>query len=78
MRPGAALTLDHLSPATTYYRRVKTSAGTVSASQSFSIGTLLVIQPPTPVQPLADDAFRTSDRRSSLGTRTRGPRRDGL
>jgi hypothetical protein len=53
-----AITLDHLSPATTYYWRVKTSAGdnpgTVSAPQSFTIGPLLVIQPPTPVQPLAD------------------------
>jgi hypothetical protein len=37
---------------------VKTSAGDnpgiVSSPQSFSIGPLLVIQPPTPVQPLAD------------------------
>ena len=37
---------------------MKTSAGdnpgTVSTPQSFSIGPLLVIQPPTPVQPLAD------------------------
>lgn len=49
--------LDHLSPATTYYWRVKTSAGdsrVVSAAESFSIGPQLVIQPPTPVQPLAD------------------------
>ena len=53
-----AVTLDHLSPATTYYWRVMTSAGdnpgTVSAPQIFSIGPLLVIQPPTTIQPLAD------------------------
>ena len=52
------ISLDHLSSATTYYWRVKTSAGdnpgTVSAPQSFSIGPLLVFQPPTPMQPLAD------------------------
>jgi hypothetical protein len=48
--------LDHLSPSTTYYWRVKTSAsdnGVVSATQSFSVGPRLVIQPPVPVQPLA-------------------------
>jgi len=54
----ATITLDHLSPATTYYWRVKTSAGdnpgAVASPQSFSIGPLLVIQAPTPVQPLSD------------------------
>src|SRR5579864_1224397 len=53
-----ALTLDHLTPATTYYWRVKTVAGDnpgiFSSPVSFSIGPLLVIQPPVPVQPLAD------------------------
>jgi hypothetical protein len=52
------LLLDHLNPATTYYWRVKTTAsnnpGVTSQSESFSIGPLLVFQPPTPVQPLAD------------------------
>ena len=51
-------TLDHLSAATTYYWRVKTTAGDspsiVSATSSFSIGPQLVIQAPTPVTPLAD------------------------
>jgi hypothetical protein len=51
------LTLDHLSPATTYYWRVKTAAGNnpgvYSSPASFSIGPLLVIQPPVPVQPLS-------------------------
>jgi hypothetical protein len=52
------IALDHLSPETTYYWRVKTSAGdnrgTVSSTQTFRIGPLLVIQAPTPIQPLAD------------------------
>src|ERR1700676_1277697 len=52
------ITLDHLAPATTYYWRVKTTAGdnpgVYSSSASFSIGPMLVFQPPTPVQPLAD------------------------
>jgi hypothetical protein len=52
------LTLDHLSPATTYYWRVKTAAGNspglYSSQASFTIGPLLVIQAPVPVQPLAD------------------------
>jgi hypothetical protein len=60
--PGAngqlTITLGHLNPVTTYYWRVKTAAGdnpgVYSSSASFSIGPLLVIQPPTPVQPLAD------------------------
>jgi hypothetical protein len=60
--PGAngqpSITLDHLAPATTYYWRAKTVAGSnpgVSSSPvAFSIGPLLVIQPPVPVQPLAD------------------------
>jgi hypothetical protein len=51
------ITLDHLAPATTYYWRVKTTAGdnpgVYSSPASFSIGPLLVIQPPVPVQPLA-------------------------
>jgi phosphodiesterase/alkaline phosphatase D-like protein len=51
------ITLDHLSPATTYYWRVKTTAadnpGVYSSPASFSIGPQLVIQPPAPVQPLA-------------------------
>jgi phosphodiesterase/alkaline phosphatase D-like protein len=50
------ITLGHLSPATTYYWRVKTTAGdnagAYSSSASFSISPLLVIQPPAPVQPL--------------------------
>ena len=50
-------TLDHLNAATTYYWRVKTTAGDnpsiLSATSSFSIGPQLVIQPPTPVTPLA-------------------------
>src|SRR5260221_8472722 len=53
-----ALTLDHLMPATTYYWRVKTAAGDnpgiFSSPVSFGIGPLLVIQPPAPVQPLAN------------------------
>jgi hypothetical protein len=53
-----ALTLDHLTPATTYYWRVKTAAGdnpgVFSSPASFTIGPLLVIQPPVSVQPLAD------------------------
>jgi hypothetical protein len=52
------ITIDHLAPATTYYWRVKTTAGdnpgVYSSSASFSIGPMLVFQPPTPVQPLAD------------------------
>jgi hypothetical protein len=52
------VTLDHLSPATTYYWRVKTAAGNnpgvYSSPASFGIGPLLVIQAPVPVQPLAD------------------------
>jgi hypothetical protein len=52
------ITFDHLAPATTYYWRVKTTAGdnpgVYSSSASFSIGPMLVFQPPTPVQPLAD------------------------
>jgi hypothetical protein len=60
--PGAngqiTLQLDHLSPATTYFWRVKTAAGNsvgvTSPTQSFSVGPLLVFQPPAPVQPLAD------------------------
>jgi hypothetical protein len=52
------ITLDHLAPATTYYWRVKTTAGdnpgVYSSSASFNIGPMLVFQPPTPVQPLAD------------------------
>jgi hypothetical protein len=52
------VTLDHLSPATTYYWRVKTASGNnpgvYSSPASFSIGRLLVIQSPTLVQPLAD------------------------
>ena len=51
-------TLDHLNAATTYYWRVKTTAGDnpsiLSATSSFSIGPQLVIQAPTPVTPLAD------------------------
>jgi hypothetical protein len=51
------VTLAHLSPATTYYWRVKTAAGdnpgVYSAPASFSIGPQLVIQAPVPVQPLA-------------------------
>jgi hypothetical protein len=54
----ATATLNHLSAATTYYWRVKTTAGDnpiiLSATSSFSIGPLLVIQPPTPVTPLGD------------------------
>jgi hypothetical protein len=60
--PGAngqpSITLDHLAPATTYYWRVKTAAGSnpgVSSSPvAFSIGPLLVIQRPVPAAPLAD------------------------
>jgi hypothetical protein len=52
------LTLDHLSPATTYYWRVKTAAGNnpglYSSPARFSIGPQLVIQAPVPIQPLAD------------------------
>jgi hypothetical protein len=52
------LPLDHLAPATTDYWRVKTTAGdnpgVFSSSASFSIGPMLVFQPPTPVQSLAD------------------------
>jgi hypothetical protein len=51
------ITLDHLRPATTYYWRVKTAAGdnpgVFSSPASFSIGPLLVIQPPEPMQPLS-------------------------
>jgi len=54
----ASVTLDHLSPATTYYWRLKTTAGSnpgvYSSASSFSIGPLLVIQAPAPVQPLAN------------------------
>src|SRR6516164_3298426 len=54
----ATATLNHLSAATTYYWRVKTTAGDnpsiLSATSTFSIGPLLVIQPPTPVTPLGD------------------------
>ena len=50
--------LDHLNAATTYYWRVKTTAGdnasVVSAVSTFTIGPQLVIQPPTLVTPLAD------------------------
>jgi hypothetical protein len=50
--------LEHLQPATTYYWRVKTTAGnnpgTVSPTTTFAVGPLLTLQPPTPVQPLAD------------------------
>jgi hypothetical protein len=52
------VTLDHLAPATRYYWRVKTTAGensvVYSASASFSISPLLVIQPPVPLQPLSN------------------------
>jgi hypothetical protein len=59
--PGAngqpTITLDHLTPATTYYWRVKTAAGdnpgVFSSAATFSIGPRLVIQPPVPVRPLA-------------------------
>jgi hypothetical protein len=51
------ITLGHLSPATTYYWRVKTTPGdnasVYSSSASFSIGPLLVIQSPVPVLPLS-------------------------
>jgi hypothetical protein len=54
----STVTLDHLNAATTYYWRVKTAAGnnpgTMTSPESFSIGPQLVIQAPTPVQPLAD------------------------
>jgi len=54
----AVVTLDHLSPATTYYWRLKTIAGNnpgvYSSVASFSIGPLLVIQAPGVVQPLAN------------------------
>ena len=50
--------LDHLNVATTYYWRVKTTVGDnpsiVSAVSTFTIGPQLVIQPPTPVTPIAD------------------------
>lgn len=53
----ATLTLAQLAPSTTYYWRVKTTAGdnpgATSSPQSFSIGPLLVIQPPAPLQPLS-------------------------
>jgi len=53
----ATATLNHLSAATTYYWRVKTTAGDnpsiLSATSTFSIGPQLVIQPPTTVTPLA-------------------------
>ena len=53
----ATVTLDHLAAATTYYWRVKTTAGdnpsVVSATSSFAIGPQLVLQAPTPVTPLA-------------------------
>jgi hypothetical protein len=60
--PGAngqpTITLDHLAPATTYYWRVKTTAGdnpgVYSSPARFSIGPQLVIQPPAPVQPLSN------------------------
>jgi len=51
------VTLDRLQPAMTYHWRVKTNGGdnhTVSSITTFSISPLLVLQPPTPVQPLAD------------------------
>jgi hypothetical protein len=52
------ITLNNLTPGTTYYWRVKTAAGNnpgvFSAPVSFSMGPLLVIQPPVPVQPLAN------------------------
>ncbi|HWW84403.1 MAG TPA: hypothetical protein VNZ26_12415 [Vicinamibacterales bacterium] len=52
------VTLDHLSPSTTYYWRVKTAAGNnpglYSSPASFSVGPLLIIQAPALVQPLAD------------------------
>ena len=53
-----AITLDHLAAATTYYWRIKTTAGDnagiFATPASFSIGPALVIQPPLIVQPVAD------------------------
>jgi hypothetical protein len=52
------ITVDHLSPATTYYLRAKTTAGDnpgiFSDPATLTVGPLLQIQPPTPLQPLAD------------------------
>ena len=52
------VTLDRLDAAATYFWRVRTTAGdhpaVVSPSSTFTIGPQLVIQPPTPLQPLAD------------------------
>jgi hypothetical protein len=57
-RGQLVLMLDHLQAATTYYWRVKTTAGnnpgTVSPTATFTVGPLLALQPPVPVQPLAD------------------------
>jgi len=57
-RGEAAAAVDHLSPSTTYYWRVKTSVGTHSALEStaarFHTGPLLEMHPPTAVEPLAD------------------------
>jgi len=54
----STITLDHLSPSTTYYWHVKTAAadnpGVTSSAQTFSVGPPLVIQAPTAVAPLAD------------------------
>ena len=52
-----AVTLDWLNAETTYYWRVRTTedqSSSTSPAYSFAIGQLLVIQPPAPVQPLAD------------------------
>ncbi len=52
----ATISLEHLAPATTYYWRVKTTAGdnaVLSAVTSFRIGPQLAIQPPVPAQPLS-------------------------
>jgi hypothetical protein len=57
--PNGQLTavLDHLSAATTYYWRARTTAGNnppaFSRVATFTIGPQLVIEPPAPVQPLA-------------------------
>jgi hypothetical protein len=52
----ATVALGHLAPATTYYWRVRTTAGNnpgvVSTPESLTIGPQLVIQPPVPVQPI--------------------------
>jgi hypothetical protein len=54
----STVTLDRLSASTTYYWRVKTTAGAnavvVSPSARFTIGPQLVIEAPVLVQPLAD------------------------